>query len=217
MPERGRICIETCHAELAAETPSLKRGRYVCVSVSDTGCGMTKEVIRRAFDPFFTTKPAGKGTGLGLPMIKAFVDKSEGHIDVQSAEGLGTTICDLSAERERMTCAGLRRKVVRTIRLAGGHCRTRPCDDVTLAPDGGLRSPKLTCHENSASPFQDMPAVGTDESVPDATANTDNDAVARGPCIPSPRWRWRPSSSASTPSHHPSTVRRSPWRTSWWF
>ena len=92
IPDRGRICIETSHAELTAETPSLKRGRYVCVSVSDTGCGMTKEVIGRAFDPFFTTKPPGKGTGLGLPMVKAFVDQSEGHIDAQSAEGLGTTI-----------------------------------------------------------------------------------------------------------------------------
>ena len=92
IPDRGRICIETSHAEVTAETPGLKCRRYVCVSVSDTGCGMTKEVIRRAFDPFFTTKPAGKGTGLGLPMVKAFVDQSEGYIDAQSVEGLGTTI-----------------------------------------------------------------------------------------------------------------------------
>jgi signal transduction histidine kinase len=92
MPDGGRICIETCRAELTAETLGLKRGRYVCVSVSDTGCGMSKAVISRAFDPFFTTKPPGKGTGLGLPMVKAFVDQSQGHVDAQSVEGLGTTI-----------------------------------------------------------------------------------------------------------------------------
>ncbi|MES0101804.1 ATP-binding protein [Mesorhizobium sp. M0019] len=62
------------------------------MSVSDTGCGMTKEVVSRAFDPFFTTKPPGKSTGLGLPMVKAFIDQSLGYVDAQSVEGLGTTI-----------------------------------------------------------------------------------------------------------------------------
>jgi signal transduction histidine kinase len=92
MPDGGRLCIETCRAGLAVDTQGLRHGRYIRIGVSDTGCGMSRQVISRAFDPFFTTKPAGKGTGLGLPMIKAFVDQSEGHVDVQSAEGLGTAI-----------------------------------------------------------------------------------------------------------------------------
>jgi signal transduction histidine kinase len=92
MPDGGRISIETSHAELAVDTRRLKRGRYAHISISDTGCGMPERIVRRVFDPFFTTKPVGKGTGLGLPMVKAFVDKSDGHIEVRSTEGVGTTI-----------------------------------------------------------------------------------------------------------------------------
>lgn len=92
MPAGGRIQVEICRAELKADIDGLKPGRYVRFSVSDTGTGMTEETIRRAFEPFFTTKPAGKGTGLGLSMIKAFVDQSGGHIHLQSAVGIGTTI-----------------------------------------------------------------------------------------------------------------------------
>ena len=92
MPRGGRIHIETCQAELADDVDGLKRGRYIRISVTDTGAGMTKDVVEHAFDPFFTTKPSGKGTGLGLSMVKMFVDQSSGHVDVESVEGVGTTI-----------------------------------------------------------------------------------------------------------------------------
>ena len=64
----------------------------VRISVSDTGCGMDDSTKARAFDPFFTTKPAGRGTGLGLPMVYGFVHQAGGTVDLQSAPGEGTTV-----------------------------------------------------------------------------------------------------------------------------
>lgn len=96
MPDGGRLTIETCNARL--EDPILARqrdirpGSYVCISVSDTGTGMSKETMARAFEPFFTTKPTGQGTGLGLSMIYGFARQSEGHVTIYSEEGHGSTI-----------------------------------------------------------------------------------------------------------------------------
>ena len=62
------------------------------ISVADQGSGMTPEVAQRALEPFFTTKPLGKGTGLGLSMVKGFVEQSNGQLELQTTEGVGTTI-----------------------------------------------------------------------------------------------------------------------------
>lgn len=70
----------------------LAPGEYVCLSVSDEGCGMSSEVLEHAFEPFYTTKPDGHGTGLGLSMVFGFVKQSGGHIEVLSSEGAGTTV-----------------------------------------------------------------------------------------------------------------------------
>jgi len=67
-------------------------GEYVQLSLSDTGCGMTEEVMAHAFEPFFTTKPVGQGTGLGLSMAYGFVKQSGGHIALRSTPGEGTAI-----------------------------------------------------------------------------------------------------------------------------
>ncbi|MFP2899454.1 PAS domain S-box protein [Corallococcus sp. 4LFB] len=93
MPSGGRLRIETGNAQV--ELPAggdLLPGAYVRVSVSDTGTGMSPEVITRAFEPFFTTKPLGQGTGLGLSMIYGFARQSEGSARIESEPGRGTTV-----------------------------------------------------------------------------------------------------------------------------
>jgi PAS domain S-box-containing protein len=96
MPDGGRITIETANKwldERAARERELPPGQYISVCVTDTGTGMTPEVITRAFDPFFTTKPIGQGTGLGLSMIHGFVRQSGGQVRIYSEVGSGTTVC----------------------------------------------------------------------------------------------------------------------------
>jgi signal transduction histidine kinase/PAS domain-containing protein len=94
-PNGGRITIETANKWLddrAAKERDLPPGQYISLSVSDTGAGMTPDVIEKIFDPFFTTKPLGQGTGLGLSMIYGFVRQSGGQVRVYSEVGKGTTM-----------------------------------------------------------------------------------------------------------------------------
>ena len=92
----GRITIETCNVTLdrqdAANNPELTAGPYVMIAVSDSGSGMTPEVLARAFDPFFTTKEVGKGSGLGLSQVYGFAKTAGGHVKIYSELGIGTTV-----------------------------------------------------------------------------------------------------------------------------
>lgn len=96
MPSGGKLTIETANAHVddsyAARYPEVSAGQYVLISVTDTGVGMTADVMSRAFDPFFTTKPLGEGTGLGLSQVFGFVKQSGGHIKLYSEVGDGTTV-----------------------------------------------------------------------------------------------------------------------------
>ena len=96
MPKGGTLTIETANRRIGArdtaEAGDLAPGDYVMLSVSDTGMGMTPEILDRAFEPFFTTKPEGEGTGLGLAMIWGFAKQSRGHARLQSEPGRGTTV-----------------------------------------------------------------------------------------------------------------------------
>jgi PAS domain S-box-containing protein len=96
MPDGGRVTIETANKWLddrAAKERELAPGQYISICVTDTGVGMTPDVIAHAFDPFFTTKPLGRGTGLGLSMIHGFVRQSGGQVRIYSEVGSGTTMC----------------------------------------------------------------------------------------------------------------------------
>ncbi len=95
-PEGGRLTIETANKwldERLARERELPPGQYISICVTDTGTGMTPEVIARVFDPFFTTKPIGQGTGLGLSMVYGFVRQSNGQVRIYSEVGKGTTMC----------------------------------------------------------------------------------------------------------------------------
>ncbi|MGI8669113.1 MAG: PAS domain S-box protein [Aridibacter sp.] len=95
MPDGGRLKIETSNVELdtayTRQYPYIQAGKYVQIRISDNGTGMNEETKNRIFEPFFTTKAVGKGTGLGLSMAYGIIKQHDGHINVYSENGYGTT------------------------------------------------------------------------------------------------------------------------------
>ncbi|HXY58237.1 MAG TPA: ATP-binding protein [Methylocystis sp.] len=130
MPEGGVLRIATADMRLDADElePDMDPGDYVEIEVTDTGLGMSEDVLGRAFEPFFTTKRVGQGTGLGLSQIYGFVKQSGGFVRIASAPGEGTSVriylpayelpADLvdeeepSAERPELSSSGHRGKTL---------------------------------------------------------------------------------------------------------
>jgi signal transduction histidine kinase/ActR/RegA family two-component response regulator len=125
MPSGGRLTIETANAYLDGDYASSERakaGQYVMIAVSDTGQGMSREVLDKALDPFFTTKPVGKGTGLGLSQVYGFVKQSGGHLKIYSEPGHGTTV---KIYLPRLFAEPARAEPVKTVQAVhGGGRRT---------------------------------------------------------------------------------------------
>lgn len=146
MPKGGRISISTdavkMNGENTSEHPQRRPGAFVCLSVTDTGCGMDELTLHRIFEPFFTTKAPGKGTGLGLATVHGIVAQHHGWVEVQSQPGRGTTFrvflpasaksVEAVAENRSLEAAkghetillaeddpGVRRIVVQTLRVFG--------------------------------------------------------------------------------------------------
>jgi nitrogen-specific signal transduction histidine kinase len=94
MPDGGSLTIEAQNAVIDQDPLDsiADAGRYVLLSVTDTGTGMPDDVVERAFEPFFTTRPSGGGSGLGLSLVFGFVRQSGGHISIDSKPGSGTTV-----------------------------------------------------------------------------------------------------------------------------
>jgi CheY-like chemotaxis protein len=159
MPKGGRLIIATANRQLDADYvamhPDASAGDFVMIEVSDTGTGMSPEIQQRIFEPFFTTKETGKGTGLGLSMVFGFLRQSEGHVNVYSELGVGTTfrlyLPRVKAETEQCDAAaagavtrgagqtilvvednpGMRRVVLRQLRELG--YRVLECDSAVGA------------------------------------------------------------------------------------
>lgn len=96
MPQGGKIEIDarnvTIDEDRINKPSELLAGQYVAISVSESGHGMTPEVLAQVFEPFFTTKDVGQGTGLGLSMVYGFVKQSGGHVTIDSVPDVGTTV-----------------------------------------------------------------------------------------------------------------------------
>jgi signal transduction histidine kinase len=92
MPQGGALTIATANLAGTEHGADLPAGDYVSVAVTDTGTGMTEEVLRNAFEPFFTTKPLGHGSGLGLSQVYGMASQSGGGVRIDSAVGRGTAV-----------------------------------------------------------------------------------------------------------------------------
>jgi PAS domain S-box-containing protein len=146
MPKGGLLTIETSERildELSAQNhPEAKAGRYVCLSVGDTGCGMAPEIKSRIFEPFFTTKEPGKGTGLGLATVFGIIKQHQGWIKVHSQLDQGTNFqiflpaCDVAPEASVEASRRDPQRGTETILLAEDDPSVRLLTQTTLEAQG---------------------------------------------------------------------------------
>ena len=135
MPDGGSLYIATDNLEVrnTGEIGELVPGRYVSLSVLDSGCGMTPKVLAAAFEPFFTTKPIGQGTGLGLSMIYGFARQTGGHVQICSEQGKGTAVTlYLPAHRDAVTVQEDNHAALHAPKALQGECVLVVEDDAAV-------------------------------------------------------------------------------------
>jgi PAS domain S-box-containing protein len=124
MPSGGKLTIDTGNVEVdevyAADRPGLAPGNYARLRVSDSGAGISREVLARVFEPFFTTKPKGQGTGLGLATVYGIITQAGGHPQLYSEQGHGTTFAALLPATGELAVPAVERRHDR----AGGQGET---------------------------------------------------------------------------------------------
>ncbi|WCJ58339.1 ATP-binding protein [Fontisphaera persica] len=156
MPDGGTLTLATSAVEFAQSDlsayPERRAGEFVCLTVTDTGCGMTPEVMRHIFEPFFTTKEPGRGTGLGLATVYGVVKQHQGWVEVESQAGKGTTFriflpaqpaarpAPVAAQTEEAPSGGTERLLVvedeAPVRMLVGAALQRRGYQVVLAASG---------------------------------------------------------------------------------
>ncbi|HWX56306.1 MAG TPA: PAS domain S-box protein [Verrucomicrobiae bacterium] len=156
VPHGGRIVIESGTGEDLEDHPSVPDGSYLTLSVSDTGSGIKPEIMDHIFEPFFTTKEHGRGTGLGLSMVYAIVQQSDGHIRVSSEPGRGTTFTIYLPRTEGHPKAIA--EPAETGSVAGGH------ETVLIAEDEPLLSEFIRINLESVG-YTVLEAHGTAEAI----------------------------------------------------
>ena len=103
MPEGGKLILETKNVQFSAgQHPYIQPGLYVLLKVSDTGCGIPENLKNKIFEPFFTTKEPGQGTGLGLATVYGIVKQSDGYIEVESQDQIGTVFSVYLPKRDNI-------------------------------------------------------------------------------------------------------------------
>jgi len=128
MPQGGLLVIEAADASLReGEVRGVPAGRWVALTVSDTGSGMPPEVLERVFEPFFTTRPEGEGSGLGLSIVHGIVSQHGGHVVAESQPGRGTTFRIFLPRAEGAPEVGMP--------PPAGHAPVRPGTTILVAED----------------------------------------------------------------------------------
>jgi CheY-like chemotaxis protein len=143
MPRGGQLTIRTVGLDLdetfCQTRVGLRPGRYVRVSVGDTGSGIPEEMRQHIFEPFFTTKEKGRGTGLGLSMVYAIVQQARGHIEFESEKDRGTEFILHFPQVDATTAAAAGTATPAPIRPKGGSETILLVEDDELVRDLGMR------------------------------------------------------------------------------
>jgi signal transduction histidine kinase len=145
MPDGGRVTISTTNVRLedCGLPAELMQGDYVVLSVSDTGTGMTEEVLKKAYEPFFTTKGVGRGTGLGLSQVYGIAKQSGGGVRIDTKLGKGTTVTVYLPRTEGVPAADNAPDNPLSSQLAQHHATVLVVDD-----DRDVRELTVACLES---------------------------------------------------------------------